>query len=354
MANTENMELIRSSLSRFTREGALYETLEGEKIRCFACGHRCVIPEGRPGVCRVRYNEDGRLMVPFGYTAGVQCDPIEKKPFFHAMPGTNALSFGMLGCDLHCAYCQNWVTSQTLRDADASGRMVPMTAEEIVDLAVRTGASTVTSTYNEPLITAEWSMEVFRLARERGLKTSYVSNGNGTPEVIDYIEPWTDLYKVDLKSFQDKNYRKLGGTLQAVLDTIQRLHERGFWVEIVTLVIPSFNDGDEELGKIARFIASVDPAIPWHVTAFHEDYKMSGMGATQARTLIRAAERGREAGLKFVYLGNLPGRVEGWENTNCHACDAMLIERTGFHVHQNRLTKGRCPDCGEAIPGVWT
>lgn len=345
---------LQDKLARNTREGELYERLDNNKLRCFACGHRCLIPEGRQGVCKVRYNENGRLKVPHGYVAGLQCDPIEKKPFFHAMPGTNAMSFGMLGCDLHCAYCQNWLTSQTLRDPNASGRFQEISAEQIVDMALRYGASTVTSTYNEPLITAEWAVDVFRIAREKGLKTSFVSNGNGTPEVIDYLKPHTDFYKVDLKSFRDKEYRKLGGTLQAVLDTIASLHEKGFWVELVTLTVPGLNDSEDELRDMARFIASVDPFIPWHVTAFHEDYKMTGNGSTQADMLLRAAEIGKDEGLRYVYIGNIPGRFPEWENTHCHACSALLIERYGFRVGRNRITNSSCPDCGERIPGVWS
>ncbi|MBZ0257167.1 radical SAM protein, partial [bacterium] len=185
------------------------------------------------------------------------------------------------------------------------------------------------------------------------LHTSFVSNGNGTPEAIEYLKPWTDFYKVDLKSFQDKNYRNLGGTLQAVLDTIALLRQSNFWLEIVTLVVPGFNDSDGELRDIARFIASVSTNIPWHITAFHEDYKMRGMGRTQAPTLLRAGRIGKEQGLKFVYIGNLPGNLPDWENTYCPSCKTLLIERTGFIVHQNNLVNGCCCSCNAAIPGVW-
>lgn len=353
MPQNEKIQTLSSQLAQMAREGELYERLDNAKLRCFACGHRCLIPEGRPGVCKVRFNDGGRLMVPYGYAAGVQCDPIEKKPLFHAMPGTDAMSFGMLGCDLHCGYCQNWLTSQTLRDPESSGRFQTFTPEQFVDCALRSGASTVTSTYNEPLITAEWAVEIFRLAKKQGLRTSFVSNGNGTPEAIEYLKPWTDFYKVDLKSFQDKNYRNLGGTLQAVLDTIALLRQSNFWVEIVTLVIPGFNDSEKELRDIARFIASVSTDIPWHVTAFHEDYKMRGMGRTQAPTLLRAGRIGKEQGLKFVYIGNLPGNLPEWENTYCPSCETLLIERTGFIVHQNKLVNGCCYSCNTAIPGAW-
>jgi pyruvate formate lyase activating enzyme len=340
-------------LARYTREGELYEKLPGERLRCFACGHRCLIPAGQLGICKVRYNEAGVLRVPFGYVGALQVDPVEKKPFFHALPGSLAFSFGMLGCDLHCGYCQNWVTSQALRDPAALAEPRPSTAGELVRLARRHGARIVTSTYNEPLITSEWAVAVFREAREAGLVCSYVSNGNGTEEVLDYIQPYVSLYKVDLKSFRDRPYRDLGGTLERVLWTIRALHERGFWVEIVTLVIPGFNDSIAELTDIAQFLVSVSPDIPWHVTAFHQDYKMTGPEDTDAATLLRAAEIGVSAGLRFVYAGNLPGRVGEWEDTRCPSCRALLIERRGFRVLQNRLDEGRCPECRKAVPGFW-
>ena len=226
------------------------------RLRCFACGHECPIPEGAAGVCRVRFNEGGRLRVPWGYVAGVQGDPIEKKPFFHAYPGALAYSFGMLGCDLHCSYCQNWVTSQALRDPLATAPPRDVTPTQLVDAAVNVGAEVMVSTYNEPLITAEWAVAVFAEARRRWLATAFVSNGNGTSRVLEYLRPHIDLYKVDLKSFDDRHYRELGGRLQPILDTIQWLHDAGVWVEIVTLLVPGFNDSDHELRGLARFLAS--------------------------------------------------------------------------------------------------
>ncbi len=498
-------------LARHTREGELYEKLPHQRVRCVACGHRCLIPPGQQGVCRVRFNEGGSLRVPHGYVAALQLDPVEKKPFFHALPGARALSFGMLGCDFHCAYCfvpgtevattggarkidalfagagvvyetdsdavaigegldvlthrgrvrrvrgvfrhhyrgplmsilpkggseihatpdheflvtaraargvrppsffmpasgvtpefdlleplsdgtlrkrpidetkvlsydgpvynleveedhsylvqgaavhncQNWLTSQALRDPEVTSEPTTMSAGDIVRAAKRNGARIVTSTYNEPLITSEWAVDVFREAKAAGLVCSYVSNGNGTPEVLDYLKPWVSLYKVDLKSFRDRHYRELGGTLERVLWTIRRLHELGIWVEIVTLVIPGFNDSDEELQDVARFLVSVSPEIPWHVTAFHKDYKMTDPDDTDVATLVRAAEIGTAAGLHFVYAGNIPGAVGPWENTYCPGCRALLVERLGYRVLQNRIAAGACPDCARKIPGFW-
>jgi len=338
-------------LAEHVREGEIYRKDPDGWVRCFACGHRCKIPPGRDGICKVRYNRDGVLYVPHGYAAGIQLDPIEKKPFFHALPGSNALSFGMLGCDYHCAYCQNWITSQAIRDPEAGTSPTLVSAEKLVALAVEHHAPVITSTYNEPLITSEWAVDIFRIARKHGIKCSYVSNGNGTPEVLEYIRPYIDLYKIDLKSFREKNYRQLGGKIENVLESIRRIHE--IWLEIVTLTIPGFNDSDGELTDIARFLVSVSPDIPWHVTAFHQDYRMNDPDPTPARTLLRAAEIGYNAGLHFVYAGNLPGHTGQFEDTRCPSCHTVLIERRGFTVRKNALVDGCCPKCRSRIPGVW-
>jgi pyruvate formate lyase activating enzyme len=345
---------LQHALHRWTREGQLYEKLADEKVRCYACGHRCLIRAGQPGICRVRFNEEGSLYVPWGYVGAMQLDPIEKKPFFHALPGSAALSFGMLGCDFHCSYCQNWVTSQALRDPASITDVEPTSPEIFVDWAIKKGARIVTSTYNEPLITSEWAVAIFKEAKAKGLRTSYVSNGNGTPEVLDFLRPWLDLYKVDLKSFRDSAYRQLGGVLEHVLHTILQLHRMRFWVEVVTLIVPGFNDSKEELQEIARFLVSVSPDIPWHVTAFHKDYKMTGPDNTTARQLIQAAEIGAQEGLRFVYAGNLPGQTGRWENTYCPSCKSLLIERSGYQILANTLKDGSCPKCHQRIPGMWS
>jgi pyruvate formate lyase activating enzyme len=350
------MATLQELLSSRTREAApaLVETLDRNRLRCHACGHQCPIPEGALGVCKVRYNEGGRLHVPWGYVAGVQCDPVEKKPFFHAYPGALAYSFGMLGCDLHCSYCQNWVTSQALRDPHAVAPPRDVAPETLVNDALAQDARIMVSTYNEPLITAEWAVDVFALARERGLVTGFVSNGNGTPRVLEFLRPHLDLYKVDLKSFDDRHYRELGGRLQPILDTIQWLHRAGIWVEIVTLLVPSFNDSDRELGGLTEFIASVSPDIPWHVTAFHQDYRMNDPANTTPEMLLRAAQIGRQAGLRYVYAGNLPGRVGALEHTHCAECGFRLIARYGYLIQEYSVTPdGACPQCRTVLPGRW-
>lgn len=334
------------------RDGEVYTHLDRQWVQCHACGHDCRIPPGAVGVCKVRGNNGGQLYAPWGYVAGVQCDPIEKKPFFHAWPGALAFSFGMLGCDLHCGYCQNWVTSQALRDPAALASPLDVRPDTLVAAALDQGARVVVSTYNEPLITIEWAQAVFEHARAAGLATAFVSNGNATPQALDYIAPWLDLYKVDLKSFDDRQYRTLGGRLGPILDTIAELHRRGVWVEIVTLLVPGFNDSDAEIRKMTRFLAGVSVDLPWHVTAFHQDYRMTAPADTTAGQLVRAAQIGRDAGLRHVYAGNLPGRVGDLEDTRCAGCDAVLIERVGYHIRDYRLTAdGSCPDCGTAMPG---
>lgn len=346
-------QTLQEVLEKMARPMALEQREDGGKVRCLACGHRCLIPPERAGICKVRFNKAGRLYGPWGYVAGLQDDPIEKKPFYHALPGTRALSFGMLGCDFHCGYCQNWVTSQALRDEAAQAAPTPLSAEEVVVHAKQLGALTLTSTYNEPLITAEWSAEIFRMGKNAGLMTSFVSNGNSTDEVIDYIRPWLDFYKIDLKGFDDKRYRSLGGTLQNVLDGVERVHKAGLWLEVVTLVVPGFNDSDAELGGIAGFLAELSPDIPWHVTAFHPDYRMQEVGGTTAKRLLEAHRIGKAAGLNFVYPGNVLGQVGDLENTTCPHCGELLVERSGFALRGYHLDKGCCPRCQAKIPGFW-
>jgi pyruvate formate lyase activating enzyme len=341
-------------LDKNTRPGELFIPLEKGSLICTACGHRCQLRPGQRGVCKVRFNDqDGVLRVPFNYAAGIHNDPIEKKPFFHALPGTQAMSFGMLGCDFRCAYCQNWFTSQTLRDDASSLHFDTITAQGLCDLAEQQGSRTVVSTYNEPLITSEWAVEVFKEAKSRGLVTGYVSNGHGTPEVLEYVRPWLDLFKIDLKCFDRKKYLKLGGNFGEVLETIRQVYAMGFWMEIVTLVVPDYNDSDEELTQMAEFVASVSEDIPWHVTAFYPQYKMSDRDSTPIATLLRARTIGVKAGLKFVYSGNRPGAVGDTENTMCPQCGKTLIERYGNQVLANVLANGACPDCQQPIPGKW-
>jgi len=323
-------------------------------VRCHACGHQCRIPDGAVGVCKVRFNKGGTLHVPWGYVGGVQCDPVEKKPFFHLYPGALAYSFGMLGCDLHCSYCQNWVTSQALRDPHAGAPPHDTTPQSLVHDALRQGAKLVVSTYNEPLITVEWAVDIFREARAVGLATAFVSNGNGTPRVLEYLRPHIDAYKVDLKTFDDRHYRELGGRLQPILDTIKWLRGAGVWVEIVTLLVAGFNDSEAELTRLTEFVASVSSDIPWHVTAFHQDYRMTDPANTTPAMLVRAANIARRAGLRYVYAGNAPGHVGTLEHTHCASCGERVISRYGYFIQQYGLqADGSCPRCRASVPGIW-
>jgi pyruvate formate lyase activating enzyme len=351
------MSTLADVLDDLTQTGELYEALDDGAVRCYACAHRCLIREGKRGICKVRFNQGGELRVPWCYVAALQSDPIEKKPFFHVLPGSNALTFGMLGCDFHCDYCQNWLSSQAMRDpaSDVSGNYIRRTTPKgMLSAARQTDASVVVSSYNEPLITSEWAVGIFKEVKAAGLMCAFVSNGNATPEALEYLSPYLSAYKIDLKSMQDKNYRRLGGVRQHVLDSIQRAHELGLWVEVVTLVVPDFNDSNEELWDAARFLTGISPDIPWHVTAFHKDYKKTEPDNTPAKTLLRASEIGREAGLRYVYAGNIPGHVGEYESTFCPNCNKKVVERMGFTITKYNLTAGgKCPQCDTKIAGLW-
>jgi len=344
-------------LDALTQPGWLFDKENGA-VRCYACAHRCLIKPGKRGICQMRVNTGGDLRVPWGYVAAANVDPIEKKPFMHFLPGTDALTIGMLGCNFHCDFCQNWVSSQALRDpasASSARHIQEISVKKLVRYALRSGAEIIASSYNEPLITSEWAIEIFKLAREKGLKTVYVSNGFATPEVLHALQPCLDGYKIDLKCMTDENYRSLGGNLQVILDAIKLAHDLGMWVEVVTLVIPEFNDSNEEMWETARFLSGISADIPWHVSAFYPTYKHLDASHTPAETIQRAAEIGQEAGLRYVYAGNLPGRVGSLENTYCPHCSALLVKRTGYYIQSNRVTAdGACPECGTSIAGIWS
>ena len=350
------MPTIIKSHQDFTAPALLFEALESGEVRCTACAHSCRIHPGREGICKVRFNRDGVLRVPWGYVSTAHADPVEKKPFYHLLPGRRAFTFGMLGCNLHCDFCQNWNISQVLRDAaagDGSDYIQPVGAAELAAVARRSGSAMMVSSYNEPIITSEWAAEIFKESHKLGLRTAMVSNGYATLQTLRFLAPYLTALKIDLKTMQDHQYRSLGGVLTHVLETIQQAHELGLWVEVVTLVIPDFNDSPEELWQAASFLASVSRDVPWHVTAYHPDYRRN-TDPTGAASLQRAADIGEEAGLHYVYAGNLPGRVGSLEDTRCPQCTTRLVERRGFNVLENRITpQGTCPKCGAKIPGIW-
>ena len=352
------MTTLSDRLDALTRPARLVKQENDEAVRCLACAHTCLLKPDQRGICQMRFNREGILMAPWGYVAGLNADPIEKKPFMHFLPGSLALTFGMLGCNFHCDFCQNWVSSQALRDPHTegiSGSIQAITPQNLVDYAKRTGSRVIASSYNEPLITTEWSLDIFQLAKQQGLRCVYVSNGFATSQVLHALQPVLDGFKVDLKCITDTQYRELGGRLQVVLDSITLAHDLGMWVEVVTLVIPGFNESTDDLWQMARFLASVSVDIPWHVTAFHPMYKRLDGERTSSEILQRAAEIGQEAGLHYVYAGNLPGMLDELEHTFCPTCRTRLISRTGYHIHHNRISaQGTCPQCGTTIAGVWS
>lgn len=338
-------------LTQLTREAALCEKLPGGKVRCLACAHRCLTAPGGSGRCGVRFNDEGSLKAPWGYVSSAAADPIEKKPFFHALPGARALSFGMFGCNFHCDFCQNW----QIADVKAAGGLAPLPASpgELVSEALASGAAVLASTYNEPLITAEWAAAVFAVAKEKKLRTAFVSNGYATPEAAAFLRPVLDLWKVDLKCFNAANYRKVcGAELSKVLEGLRLIAASGFWTEVVTLVIPGFNDSDAELGAMAAFVAGLSKDIPWHLTAFHPDHLMTATPPTPQETLYRARDIAQSAGLRYVYCGNVRGSAG--QDTLCPSCGLAVIKREGFAVRSNLLGEnGACP-CGHKLPGVWS
>jgi len=332
------------------REARLWEALDGGRAACRLCAHRCVVAPGGKGTCGVRENRDGRLVtLVYGEVVAAHVDPIEKKPLYHFLPGSKALSIATAGCNFRCGFCQNWQISQAPRREGGALAGEPFPPEAVVRAAVEAGCRSVSYTYTEPTVFFEYAHDTARPAREAGLLNSFVTNGYMTAEALEALAPVLDAANVDLKAFRDETYRKVcGGRLAPVLASIRLMRELGIWVEVTTLVVPGLNDGRDELGAIAGFIASVDPAIPWHVSRFHPDYEYTGAPATPLATLRLAAEIGRERGLKHIYLGNVPGESE---DTRCAACGEVLIRRRGFTVVGDVLKGASCPACGAVLAG---
>jgi pyruvate formate lyase activating enzyme len=341
------------------KEALLYEKLSDQRVRCNLCAHRCVIAPGRKGVCKVRENRAGELYtLVYGIPLSQAVDPIEKKPLFHFYPGSTAFSIATVGCNFHCEFCQNADISQMPRD---QGRIVGSQAspEQVVRAAQRYGSRSIAYTYTEPTIFFEYSYDIARLAHVAGIASVYVTNGYMTSEMLELFqgvsddhEPWLDAANVDLKAFRDETYKKIcGARLQPVLDSLKLMKELGVWVEVTTLVVPDMNDSEAELREIAQFIAGeLGFEVPWHVSRFHPDYKMHDRGPTPATVLQRAYDLGREAGLRYVYVGNMPGAR--LENTFCYNCGETVLERWGFQVRRRNIRDGRCGNCGTPVDGV--
>lgn len=352
---------LAAALGQRTRPGVLFERTElpqGGALRCTACAHRCVLSDGRAGACAVRSNVGGALQVPHGYVARKYVRPVETNTIYHVRPGAKSLTFGMYGCDLRCPYCHNWKVSQALRDDDAGAQApIDVTPQALVDEAVARGCEVVCSAYNEPMITAEWAHAVFTEARRRGLLTALITDGHTTPEALSYLRPVTDVFRVDLKGWLPEQYKALGGRLEPVLASIVDARRLGYWVEIVTLVVPGLvtGSGDDERGllEIADRIASIDPAIPWHLDAFVPRYKLSHVPATSPTLLAMAAGAAYARGLQFVYVGNVGDAFAELSSTRCPSCTTTLVERRDWSTVRSSLRDGCCPTCGLRIPGLF-
>jgi pyruvate formate lyase activating enzyme len=356
-------------------EARFYDKLSDERVKCTLCPHDCVISDGGRGACGVRYNDRGTLYtLVYDKVVSREINPIEKKPFFHFCPGSYAYSIATVGCNLRCAFCQNWQISQwpkdhlpkhidigdepppepvcpQLVDLDRAIPGEPATPEALVEAAIKTGCRSMSYTFIEPTIFYELAFDTAVLARERGLKNNFVTNGFIGQAALRELATVLDAANIDLKFFKEETYRRISrARLQPILDAIRLYHELGVWIEVTTLVIPGINDSDDELTSIAEFVRSVGPEVPWHVSAFFPAYKMTETPSTTVATLRRARDIGLAAGLRYVYEGNVPG--EGGENTICYKCKTLLVERYGFFVRSNRIHEGRCPECGTQVDGI--
>jgi pyruvate formate lyase activating enzyme len=343
---------IISSNSLLMHEALLYERIDSA-VKCGLCPHRCTIPDGGRGVCGVRENQGGTLYsLVWGRPCALHVDPIEKKPLYHFLPGTMAFSVATVGCNMRCLHCQNADISQMPKaGGDIFGRKI--SPKSIVEEAWGSGCASVSYTYTEPTVYLEYALDTAKLAVKKGLRNTFVSNGYMTPDALELIAPHLSADNVDLKSFSDKFYQKVcGASLEPVLETLKGLVKKGVWVEVTTLVIPTLNDSTEELGQIAEFIKTeLGDYVPWHVSRFHPDHQLTRLPPTDIGKIEEAVGIGREAGLKYVYAGNVPHA--GYENTYCWKCGELLIERKGFGVALNKLADGKCFSCQEEIEGVW-
>ncbi len=335
------------------KEAMLYEKLDGGHVRCALCSHRCRIAPAKRGICGVRENREGTLYsLVYGPVIAASIDPVEKKPLYHLYPGSDSYSIAAVGCNFRCSFCQNHEISQMPRE---EGRIAgrEMSPRRVVDEAVDSASKSISYTYTEPTIFFEFARDTACLAREKGLKNIFVTNGFMTQEALEAASPWLDAANVDLKSFRDEFYRQhCGARLEPVLETLRGMRKRGIWVEVTTLVIPTLNDDEGELRDIAAFVRSLGAEVPWHVSRFFPRYKSQGLSPTPVKTIDRAVEIGREAGLKHVYGGNVPGSAS--DHTYCSACGNLLIERQGYEIRAYNLEGPRCGRCGTVLAGVFS
>jgi pyruvate formate lyase activating enzyme len=334
------------------KQAMFQEPKEGKKVLCGLCSHRCLISPGHRGICAVRENRDGTLVsLVYDRIIARNIDPIEKKPLFHFLPGSLSYSVATPGCNFRCKHCQNADISQLPRDRGGMVPGEPVSPAELVEDALRRHCASISYTYTEPTIFFELAYDTAKLARKAGLKNVFVTNGYITPEALREISPFLDAANIDLKGFTDDFYKKVcGARLQPVLDSIRLYKELGIWIEITTLVIPGHNDSDNELRQIAQFVCSVGVDVPWHVSRFHPTYQLMDQPVTPVKTLERARRIGLEAGLRYVYEGNIPGEGEA---TPCWSCGKTVMKRYGFSVEENHVKDGKCGYCGAKMDGVW-
>jgi len=331
------------------KEALLYQKENEKRVQCNLCAHRCIIKPGKEGICNVRENRDGVLYTAvYGRAIALHTDPIEKKPLYHFYPGSKAFSIGTPGCNFHCLFCQNCEIAK-ITDKSILQAGHPATPEEVVQQAKKAGCKSIAYTYTEPTIFFEYSYDIARLAHEEGIKNGYVSNGYMTSEMLEMIAPYLNAINIDLKAFNDATYKRLmGARLQPVLDSLKRVKQANIWLEVTSLIIPGENDSDEELQEMAGFIATeLGVDVPWHISRFFPGHEMSDVPPTPLSTLQRAKQAGINAGLNYIYVGNVASGSD--MNTNCPQCGALLIERSGFGVLRNIIKDGQCPECGVKI-----
>lgn len=334
------------------KEAMFYVKEEEQKVRCTLCNHHCLIMPGKHGICGVRENRDGVLYsLVYGQVIARHIDPIEKKPFFHFHPGSKSYSIATVGCNFHCLFCQNYEISQMPKDEKRIAGE-PFPPEEVVAAAGKLKCQSISYTYTEPTIFFEYAYDSARLANDRGIKNVFVSNGYMGQEAIKTIQPYLHAANIDLKSYSEKFYKEIcGARLKPVLENLTLMKKLGIWVEVTTLIIPTLNDSEKELQEIADFIRTeLGPETPWHVSRFHPMYRLTSVPSTPVQTVLKAREIGLKAGLYYVYSGNIPG--QGGENTYCHKCGALLIERLGFTILQYNVNNGKCPKCHAVVHGV--
>ncbi len=333
------------------KEAMLYKKIEGGAVRCRLCAHHCRIEEGDLGFCAVRKNEAGTLYtLAYGETVARNVDPIEKKPLYHFLPGTFSYSVATAGCNFRCGFCQNWQISQAALDRGIVGDGRPFAPERAASEARKNGCASISYTYTEPTIFFEYASETALEAKRLGLKNVFVTNGYMTRQALEEASRWLDAANVDLKAFSDEDYREAcSGRLKPVLDSIRTMKRLGIWVEVTTLVIPGYNDADDDLKGIAGFIAETGTEIPWHISRFHPDYRYEDRPPTPMQTLEKAERFGHAAGLKYVYLGN----VAGEKGTRCPACGETVVERSYMGIRDLKIENGKCAFCQTAVDGIW-